>query len=197
VKLLPASRRARLLLAGGVLALLAAGGWWGLDAWRPWEPRFLGHPAAWWEGRLRDESVDVEVREQFPGSPVIWLTVGPLHRPGGSWRAWLEWAGVPVPSDADARRMMADRLRDTPGACPVLLRLLRSPHAPVRRYAAYCLGDQRPPDPQAARLGLWEALGDPDPTTRRIARLAWKDIDPDALAAYDREHPGARREGGE
>jgi hypothetical protein len=45
VKLLPASRRGRVLLAGGVAALAAA---LAVDWYRPWEAHYLGRPTSWW-----------------------------------------------------------------------------------------------------------------------------------------------------
>jgi HEAT repeat protein len=111
-------------------------------------------------------------------------------------------------------------------AVPALLPLLADPDEDVRRAAFWALhrvdrealasglaGHLTNPAPSqrrwaAERLGwldcearpalpaLLRRLGDPDEDVRAAARGALRQIDPDALATHDRDHPGAGREGG-
>jgi HEAT repeat protein len=48
-----------------------------------------------------------------------------------------------------------------------------------------------------AAPALLRLLADPDKDVRRVARWALESTHPEALAAHDRDHPGAGREGGE
>jgi HEAT repeat protein len=81
-----------------------------------------------------------------------------------------------------------------PDVVPTLVVLLGSRNDFQRAVAADRLGElgarARPGVP-----ALLRRLGDPVSSVRGAARGALERIDPAALAAYDREHPGARRDG--
>jgi HEAT repeat protein len=84
-----------------------------------------------------------------------------------------------------------------PASIPVLSELLASPDAGNRVLATRCLQAVDRPGALPAVPALLPLLGDPDQGVREAAREALAAIDPDALAAYDRGHPGAAREGGD
>jgi hypothetical protein len=196
VKLLPRSRRAQLALAGGVLAALLALGW--CYEYRPWEAHYRGRPASWWEKRVREQIKTVITANN------VWFDVISPSSLGVGWRDWLKGAGVPVCAILPAPPA-AEELSRAPGAFSVLAQLHRSRHTEVRRYAAACLSNyagsyrptMEPADVEQARQALGAALDDPDRVTRTLARSGLSQIDPAALTTYDRQHPGAERDGGD
>jgi hypothetical protein len=80
------------------------------------------------------------------------------------------------------------------------LELLRWPDARVRLVAAgglAAVGERVGRDAREVSADLVGALEDEDPTVRMLARLGLENIDPEALAAHGRGHPGAGPERGE
>jgi HEAT repeat protein len=156
MKLLPKSRRGRLILAGGLLAALAGlGGYWYVSEYRPWEqPRYLGRPASWWDQQLTRQ---LPVRGTGPWQPP----------PMSPWQQWLVRLGLlrpPLP--AFVRLDQPD-----PGAVPVLTALLASNDAGTRAEAARILGRLGPPARPALRA-LLPCLEDQDAKVRKEAEEA-------------------------
>ena len=111
----------------------------------------------------------------------------PPDRPDGSaWQEWLRRVGVLRPYGlADERLLQGD-----PAAVPVLVELLRSPDGQSQMAGAYGLSRVGSAAREAVPdlLTAFEADGSFD-----AARLAVARIDPDALAAYDRDHQQEER----
>jgi HEAT repeat protein len=80
-------------------------------------------------------------------------------------------------------------------AVPALTESLRSPNYRRRAVAAGCLQDIGPPA-RPAVPALLRLLADKYEDVRIAARGAVRSIDSAALAAYDRDHPGAKGESG-
>jgi hypothetical protein len=177
VRLLPKTRRGRLALAGGLLALLL-GGYWFVFEYRPREAHYKGRPTSWW---ARECS-----RLEWGGSVSAWRYLSLSYTPvppdgldGAVWEQWLRQLGVPLPFRPVDERL----LRGDPAAVPVLIELLRSPEDQSRTAGAYGLGRVGP----AAREAAPELLGAyAKNVTFDAARLSLRRIDPDALDAYER-----------
>jgi HEAT repeat protein len=104
------------------------------------------------------------------------------------WKEWLHNAGLAYPATDLEEALLL--LEGEPAAVPVLLDLLRSTDPVVRKAAAEGLGAVGGPA-RVATPRLTPLLGDGDEPVRLAARAALKKIDPDALAAHDRDRPGA------
>src|SRR5262245_3444887 len=83
-----------------------------------------------------------------------------------------------------------------PAAVPVLTDLLQHQEAQVREAAVMGLWKLGPAG-RPAVPALLATLADPCFEVRSAALVALERIDPAALAAHEREHPAAGREGGE
>jgi hypothetical protein len=168
-------------LACGLAALLALAGYGYVFEYRPWEAHYRLRPTSWWAGEI---SCWVDVSDSaFPPSYFAPLT---------PWEQWQLRLGVS--SDEHSHRRFR-LLQGDPEAVPVLAELLRWPDPVVRLRAAGGLWWFRG-DARLATPALMAALGDPNDRVREAAREALRHTDPEALAAYDRDHPGAGPQGG-
>jgi hypothetical protein len=190
VKLLPTSRRGRVALAGGLLAALL-GGYWYVFEYRPWEPaHYRLRPTSWWDREVQDWKA-LDFAHPVPGPAPSWARL----RPEPPWRAWQRWVtgrpGVINPrwDDWDTHMPL---LTGDPAAVSVLSGLLRSPYSNSRLLAADGLR-QVGPEARAAAPSLVALLRDDDAAVRDMARATLRRIDPELLAAYDREHPQEER----
>jgi hypothetical protein len=166
-------------LAGGLLAALL-GGYWYVFEFRPWEAHYRLRPTSWWANEV-------------PG----WLDASDYHSARlpdyearlSQWEKWQLQLGL---FSRKRHRERFQLLLGDPAAVPVLVELLRCPDPVARERAAdglgCCGGDAR-----ESSHALVAALRDGDRRVRGAARGALKRIDPDALAAYDREHPQEKR----
>jgi hypothetical protein len=167
VKLMPATRRGRLALAGGLLALLL-GAYLAQEAYdrhkwdRRGEAHFRGRPTSWWDDQLtrrRDE-------------------------PEPSWRTYLRRLGLPVAESGP----LAELRNGGPDAAPVLAELLASRDHDNGSYASLLLRHLGP-SARGVVPALLPLLAHPDEHVRRETWRVLEGIDYRALYTYLRKHP--------
>jgi hypothetical protein len=152
-----------------MLALLALPGYWYVFEYRPWEAHYRGRPTSWWAE---------EIARASPWDGYV------DHPP---WLSWVGQFGLPLPERHRPWFALAEGEAD---AVPVLAELLaRDPrkHGLAIVYLGHLGAKARPAVPSILPL-----LKSPNSVMAGAALQAMRDIDPAALAVYDREHPGER-----
>jgi hypothetical protein len=157
------------LLAGSTLSLPAVHG--RLIGWARGQAFFEGRPTSWWEREIRT-AYGLALSDEH-GVPYRWYVRKP---PPSTWESFTSLLlGYPSMDTQDPSLTDGD-----PKALPVLVELIRSPHAKARWVAVSGLGALGRKAPEALPALMAAARDDGDEEVRLTAIWEVRRIDPDA-----------------
>ena len=171
------------VLFGSLVALPAVH--WRVIGWAQGEAFYQGRPTSWWSSEIEDSYHERlilwsglgRLPEVLPNLPDWWVDT-----PSSLWvrmRQQLKSGNTAIPvMDVSNNSPL---LNGDPTVLPLLLALVRSQSAKVRRVAISGLFAQGKQTPEVVPA-LLQLLDDPEDEVRRDALIALRQLDPEAAA---------------